>query len=388
VKNRKPLLQALFLALTGCLTKSAYADGTPHDGQTLYPAGSQQSFNGPDDYFSGDVDVRLVFPGNDTADYSGAYVTFQPGARTAWHRHPAGQHMIVTSGVALTGTRDGRVIRFGKGDAVWCPAGIDHWHGATPDAAMTHFVVTGSLDGENVVWKDKVSDAEYLGGVARGDQGDAPVGALSTRHQAIVPIAAYTANGDIESLKTAIHAGLDKGLSVSEVREVQIHLYAYAGFPRSLNGIAALMSVLDERAADGIRDEPGIAAQPLPSETNARDLGETVQTRLAGGPVGGPLFDFAPAMNELLQSHLFGDLFARGVLNYQDREIATLSALAALPGVDSQLQAHVRIATNVGLSDEQLSDLVVVLRRSVGAWPATRAQRALDASGGGRDDNP
>lgn len=138
------------------------ADSAPV-AQTLYPSGSQQSFQGPEEYFTGEVQVDMLFPANDTASYSGAYVTFQPGARTAWHLHPAGQHIIVTSGVALTGTRDGKIIEFQEGDALWCPADIDHWHGATPHTAMTHLVITGSKDGENVIWKEKVSDAEYLG---------------------------------------------------------------------------------------------------------------------------------------------------------------------------------------------------------------------------------
>lgn len=107
------------------------------------------------------MQIEPLFPPNDTAQYAGAYVTFQPGSRTAWHLHPAGQHMIVVSGVALTGTRDGHIIEFDKGDTVWCPSGIDHWYGATPDKAMTHLVITGVRDGENVVWKDKVTDAQY-----------------------------------------------------------------------------------------------------------------------------------------------------------------------------------------------------------------------------------
>ena len=90
----------------------------------------------------------MLFPGNDTAHYSGAYVTFQPGARTAWHLHPAGQHMVVTAGVGLTGTRDGKIVHIKAGDALWCPPGIDHWHGAAPDSPMTHLVITGSKDGE------------------------------------------------------------------------------------------------------------------------------------------------------------------------------------------------------------------------------------------------
>ncbi len=139
---------------------AAYAD-QPQQSQILYPAGSQKSFKGPEEYFTGDVQVDMLFPDNDSIAFSGAYVTFQPGARTAWHMHPAGQHMIVTSGVALTGTRDGKVIEFKEGETVWCPVGVDHWHGATPDAPMTHLVITGNKDGKAVIWKEKVTDEQY-----------------------------------------------------------------------------------------------------------------------------------------------------------------------------------------------------------------------------------
>lgn len=107
--------------------------------------------------------VVPLFPANPTAHYSGAYVTFQPGARSAWHLHPAGQHIIVTDGVALTGTRDGTIIRANTGDTVWCPPDLEHWHGATPDAPMTHLVITGVRDGKNVVWKEHVTDEQYRG---------------------------------------------------------------------------------------------------------------------------------------------------------------------------------------------------------------------------------
>jgi quercetin dioxygenase-like cupin family protein len=133
------------------------------DSQVVYRAESLKSFKGPEDLFTGDVHVEMLFPDNETAKYSGAYVTFQPGARTNWHWHPAGQHMIVTDGIALTGTRDGRIIEFREGETVWCPPDLDHWHGATPDAPMTHLVITGVEEGENVIWKEKVTDKQYLG---------------------------------------------------------------------------------------------------------------------------------------------------------------------------------------------------------------------------------
>jgi len=141
--------------------------GTPPghnaDSQAVYRAGTQKSFKGPENLFTGDVQVDMLFPDNETAHYSGAYVTFQPGARTAWHLHPAGQHMIVTSGIGLTGTRDGTILTVKAGDAVWCPPDIDHWHGAAPDSPMTHLVLTGVLDGKNVIWKEKVTDEQYSG---------------------------------------------------------------------------------------------------------------------------------------------------------------------------------------------------------------------------------
>ena len=140
---------------------SAGAAEQRKDAQVAYRAESQQSFKGSAEWFTGDVQVRMLFPDNETARYSGAYVTFQPGARTFWHLHPAGQHMIVTSGAALTGTRDGTIVEFKTGDTVWCPPGLDHWHGATPHAPMTHLVITGVRDGKNVVWKEKVTDEQY-----------------------------------------------------------------------------------------------------------------------------------------------------------------------------------------------------------------------------------
>jgi 4-carboxymuconolactone decarboxylase len=154
-------LSMLFVSIVYAGSDKARKQGA--NSQVVYQAGSQKNFKGPEEFFTGDVQVDMLFPDNETVHYSGAYVTFQPGARTAWHLHPAGQHMIVTSGVGLTGTRDGKIVTFKTGDAVWCPPDIDHWHGATPDSPMTHLVITGILDGKNVIWKEKVTDDQYLG---------------------------------------------------------------------------------------------------------------------------------------------------------------------------------------------------------------------------------
>ena len=283
--TKKQWLARLLAAMTSGLGSCA---GATDVNQILYPAGSQQSFKGPDSYFTGDVQVNMLFPDNDTASYSGAYVTFQAGARTAWHMHPAGQHMIVTDGVAQTGTRDGRIVRFEQGETVWCPSDVDHWHGATPEAPMTHLVITGSRDGRNVIWKEKVSDAEYYGGTPPERAPTADLEALTLKQQGLIPIAAFTAKGDLERLKAAIDQGLDAGLTINEIKEAQIHLYAYAGFPRALNGLGTLMAVLEERKARDIADPVGQVAEPMPAGKTSLELGREVQTELVGRPVSGP----------------------------------------------------------------------------------------------------
>ncbi|MCO5045391.1 MAG: cupin domain-containing protein [Kiritimatiellae bacterium] len=141
----------------------AHAESDSKEEQVIYRFDPAAATKGAGEYFTGDVQVDRLFPTNASAAYSGAYVTFQAGARTAWHLHPAGQHMIVTAGTALVGTRDGKVVRLEVGDSLWCPPDLDHWHGATADAPMTHLVITGSKDGQNAVWKEQVTETQTQG---------------------------------------------------------------------------------------------------------------------------------------------------------------------------------------------------------------------------------
>lgn len=201
---------------------------------------------------------------------------------------------------------------------------------------------------------------------------------LSARQQAIVPIAAFAAAGDISRLSAALNQGLDAGLTVSDAREVLVQVYAYAGFPRSLNALGELMKVLEARRQRGIQDAPGRApSRPIPTGEALRAAGTANQTKLVGAPVQGPLFEFAPAIDEYLKAHLFGDIFERDNLDWQSRELATVGMLSALPGVESQLQSHMRISLNVGLTVSQLDQLVQVLAERVGADNAARARVAL-----------
>jgi quercetin dioxygenase-like cupin family protein len=129
--------------------------------QTVSSAGSRPAATGPAEYFTGNVRVDPLFAAKDVAPFSGAYVTFEPGARSAWHTHPGGQHLIVTSGVGWTQEWGGPIVEIRAGDVVWCPPGVKHWHGATPTTALTHIALTGTVGGKNVDWLEKVSDEQY-----------------------------------------------------------------------------------------------------------------------------------------------------------------------------------------------------------------------------------
>lgn len=201
---------------------------------------------------------------------------------------------------------------------------------------------------------------------------------LSARQQTIVPIAAFAAAGDIAKLNQALNAGLDSGLTVNDAKEILVQVYAYAGFPRSLNALGELMKVLDARRQRGVQDTMGRPpARAIPTGDALLAAGTANQTRLSGAPVSGPLFEFAPAIDAYLKAHLFGDIFERDNLDWQSRELATVGMLSALPGAESQLQSHMRISMNVGLTASQLQQLAQVLGERVDAAHAQRAREAL-----------
>lgn len=134
---------------------------------TMTRLGSQPSVIGPATTFTGAVRIDLAFQGDEPARAGGAIVTFEPGARTAWHTHPLGQTLIVTNGVGWTQCEGEPKVEIRAGDVIWCPAGHRHWHGATPTSAMTHIAIAEMLDGRAVDWMEHVSDEDYLGGEAQ-----------------------------------------------------------------------------------------------------------------------------------------------------------------------------------------------------------------------------
>lgn len=200
---------------------------------------------------------------------------------------------------------------------------------------------------------------------------------LNAKQETIVTIAAFTAKGNLQKLKTALNEGLGAGLTVNEIKEILVQMYAYAGFPRSLNGISTFIDVMEERKAKGINDEIGKEASPFPDNKSRIELGTEIQTRLVGRPVTGAIYTFAPAIDQFLKAHLFGDIFGRDNLDFQSREIATISTLASIEGVNPQLQAHFNVGFNTGLTEAQMRSLISVLEAKVGKKEADNAYEVL-----------
>ena len=202
---------------------------------------------------------------------------------------------------------------------------------------------------------------------------------LNDKQQCRVAISALTAKGDITQLKTHLNKGLDAGLSISEIKEELVQLYAYCGFPRSLNAFSAFMAVIEERKEKGIIDEPGREASPVAAGDKYEAGKNNLQT-LTGIEETGPkkgANGFAPLIDTFLKEHLFADIFSRDILTFQDRELITISTLATLSGVESQLQAHIGMGMNTGITEEQLKEAFLVIGTIVGKKEGDSALEVL-----------
>jgi len=194
----------------------------------------------------------------------------------------------------------------------------------------------------------------FLGGNAMAQD------ALNIKQKSIATVASYAARGDQKGLKQALIDGFDAGVTVNEFKEILVQTYAYCGFPRSLNALNTLMQVTDER---GHKDAQGNLPGAKPEGTSL-EYGTENQTKLVGGAVSGKLYEFAPAIDEFLKAHLFGDIFARDNVDWQTRELATIAMLASLDNVDNQLTAHINIGKNNGLTEEQVSEILKIASRT------------------------
>ena len=262
--------------------KAGTASASTQDSQVIRIArrGSQPSRQGPAENFTGSVRVEPLFQANAPARTSGSLVTFEAGARTAWHTHPLGQVLIVTAG-------RGRVQRWGdpvdeiqQGDVVWIPRGVKHWHGASPDSSMAHIGIVEQLDGKSVEWMEKVSDAQYstrvraqdpatvapsaqprpsqkaigdfapklaelTDDVLYGDVWERPQ--LSKRDRSLVTVAALIAMNRPDQLRSHIVKARENGVTKEELIETITHLAFYAGWPNAVSAIAVAKEVLEKK---------------------------------------------------------------------------------------------------------------------------------------------
>lgn len=202
---------------------------------------------------------------------------------------------------------------------------------------------------------------------------------LDIRQQAMVTISAFTAQGNMPELTKALHEGLDASLSISEIKEMLVHLYAYTGFPRSLNSLNNFMTVVKERKQKGINDIPGKDPSPFPTNKTILQLGTENQTKLVGQPVKGEIYEFAPAIDRFLKEHLFGAIFGRDVLDFKTREIVTIAALASLRGAESQLRSHLNVGMYNGLTEAQLKQIIAIIQTKVGTEEGAEANKVLQA---------
>jgi len=395
------------MALSGAVTAAAAQSSGPGAMPPVVEvrsASAQQVSVGSAQTFTGDVRISSPFQALLPGTAGGATVTFTARARTAWHTHPLGQTLIVTEGQGLVQQQGQPALIIRPGDVVTIPPNVRHWHGAGPQGSMTHIAIAEKENGSAVAWQDKLCEQDYQAAVVsaglsamtgqRAQQPRKPQepqepqepqrvvqpasDSLSPRQRAIPLMAAFTAISDMPRLGMALNQGLDAGMTVSEAKEVLVQLYAYAGFPRSLNALGELLKVVELRKQRGLQDAPG--HDPSRAVSTGRELvlvGQANQTEISGGPVQGPVFEFAPIINQFLQAHLFGDIFERDNLDWRSRELATVGALAATPGAENQLRSHMRASLRVGLTASQLRQLSQALAQEVGPEVAARANDAL-----------
>jgi 4-carboxymuconolactone decarboxylase len=335
----------------GRVASGSYAPSVASSNQaqkiTITRSGSQPSRQAPAEYFTGSVRIDPLFQAKDPSHTSGSYVTFDPGARSAWHTHPLGQTLIVTAGT-------GRVQRWGDpveeirpGDVVGIPPGQKHWHGASPTTAMTHIALQGAVGGKNVDWMEKVSEEEYKMTATRESSAlpamltrddirtvapalekytQGPLGDLwkrpdlSPRDRCIITVAVLIARNQTIEMPYHFNLALDNGVKASEISEVITHLAFYSGWANAMSAVGVAKDVFRAR---------GIGADQLPPASGPLlPIDEVSEARRAAfveqsvGPV-------APGVVQYTTDPLFHDLWLRPALTPRDRSLVTVSALVA-----------------------------------------------------------
>src|SRR5690606_21753457 len=183
-----------------------------------------------------------------------------------------------------------------------------------------------------------------------------------------------------KKLEEVLNDGLDNGLTVSQIKEAIVHLYAYCGFPGSIRGLQTFMKVLDDRKAKGMEDVWGTEASPTTDSRDKYARGKTNLDKLVGTTLDGPkkgYAKFSPEIEIFLKEHLFADLFERDVLTYKERELVTISVIASIQKAEPMLRSHMNICLIQGWTTEQLQDFTKIIKQHVGRQEGTAAETVL-----------
>lgn len=355
-----------FMAMLSVLSVSGIYAQTAEAFRQPYPLGDKIS---PNPNFTGEVWLAQLSEHREL-NVPMFNVTFAPGCRNSWHSHKGGQILIATAGVGYYQEKGQPARRLFPGDIVEIAPDVEHWHGAAADSWFAHVAIECNPQLNAAIWLDPVSDEQYREVTAEAGNRYAEANkVLTAREQAIVAVASYTGKGDLEHLKTALAQALDAGMTVNEVNEVLIHAYAYCGFPRSLRAIQTFMQVVDERKANGINDPVGREATAIDDTRSRYERGRDVLAEISGISADAPKAGyavFAPTIERFLKEHLFADLFERDLLTYRERELATVSILAGVGGVEPMAFGHMAICLHLGITDEQLSALLNIVETNLG----------------------
>lgn len=354
----------------------------------------------PAAHFTGEARVDRLFEGLGPSAVSGGSVTFEPGARTAWHVHPGGQILIVTDGLGLVQQWGGPIEEIRPGDVVHIPAGVKHWHGASPGDAMTHLALTTPRDGTAVEWMEAVTDEQYRGSTARAEDRGTPQAAdpdssqgarrpsgplqqtlapglarltddvlygdvwrrddLSPRDRSLVTISVLIATGKTAQLTGHLTRALANGLLPSEASGVLAQLAIYAGWPNAVSALPIYQEVYAARHIDTASLHTAAPLLPASPQTGALDAD------LAG---------VAPKFAQLTHDVVFDDLWRRPDLAPRDRSLVTIAALAAM-GDDDELGAYVSRGLESGLTREEIAEAFTHLGFYAGWGRAAKAIRA------------
>lgn len=358
--------ELFFITMMSISSVATYAQSLAESFRQPYPLGDKLS---PNPNFTGEVWLAPLSEQKEL-NVPMANVTFEPGCRNSWHSHKAGQLLIATAGIGYYQEKGKSARRLFPGDIVEIAPDVVHWHGAAPDSWFAHIAITTNPQDNAAVWLSPVSDVQYREATNEAEARYAEANkVLTSREQAIVAVASYTGKGDLEHLKAAFVRALEAGMTINEVNEVLIHAYAYCGFPRSLRAIQTFIQVVDEHKANGINDKVGREASIITNSGNRYERGRDVLAEISGVPADAPKGGyalFAPVIERFLKEHLFADLFERDLLTYRERELATVSILAGVGGVEPMFKSHAAICLHLGIMPEQLSALLNIVETNLG----------------------